>query len=108
MIALAAGLALSDVDETRAKGIIGGCLSAIVVFGALVQPLWAYRGRFVFRLAMLVAATAHLGLFVLLGGRLPTVWFVLITPVEFAVLVELLRRLVDSKPKISDAGRGRT
>ena len=105
VIALAVGLALSDVAETLAKGIMAGCLSAVVIFGALVQQFWAYRRRLVFRLAMLVAAAVHLVLFSLLGGRLPAIWWVLITPIEFAVLAELLRRLVDSKPKISGAGR---
>jgi tetrahydromethanopterin S-methyltransferase subunit F len=31
------GRALSGLDEDRSKGIIAGCLSAVVVFGMLMQ-----------------------------------------------------------------------
>jgi hypothetical protein len=58
------------VDESRSKGIIAGCLSAVVVFGLLTQQFWVHRLHFGFRLTMVIAA-AHLVLFVLIGGALP-------------------------------------
>ncbi len=104
VVVLVAGLALSSLDETRSKGIIAGCLSAAVVFGVLMQQFWMHRRRFVFRLAMAVAAAAHLTLFVLLGGALRPIWLILITPIEFAFLAELLRRLVAPKSNMTDPG----
>jgi hypothetical protein len=104
IVALAVGLALSGLDETRSKGIIAGCLSAVVVFGSLMQQFWMHRRRFAFLLAMVIAAAAHLTLFFLFGGGLRAIWLILITPVEFAFLVELLRRLVAPKQNITDAG----
>jgi hypothetical protein len=43
---------------------------------------------------MIIAVAAHLILFALFGAVFRPVWFIVIVPVEFAFLAELMRRLV--------------
>ena len=77
------------VPEGTSKGVINGCIFGIAVFGTLLQQFRRARRRFAFWAIVVIAVSAHLVFFALLGSVRP-VWFMLIVPAEFALLAQLL------------------